>query len=682
MVSSAALTGIKQVFSERAALVSNRESEEKGDLRLAGSPEGLAMRTADAQAARSAGVSDVKAAQDTNPNKHNGSAGGDQLESIQIIALDEGGKQKVVAERPKEAKPQPQITPEYLRERAKQPDIWAKKFVEDMDKAEKLPAPYKDAQIAKVLKDAEAVYRPRGQAEKPQAPLDQMDTGTLLAHEVKRNPAAEPVQNLHTWAKQLPEGPEKDRYSQLVREQMAELSPEAKARAERQAQVSEKIKAAGLDEGGVHQAVKPDQLVLQGKAQHQENDWEAFTKLDPKQQRAIIEEFQKASNIAQSSYEDQIQAVAESIPKGFYNVGKGLYDSAIAAGTFMIEAADRPEKLPEAAQKLAENLSTALMSGLKISEVLAGYSQEVAKSGDYSRPLRDLQTVTTLANERWEAMPLEKRTEKGSELIAEMGVGSVIGAADKLARSGKLIDALEELAKYAGELTAPGREKARRALGAFLDDVFQPKGLTTNGFEMPIPKQHRDIDDLVMLKKGDKGLPDGVKPSEKVSLSERVDSAGYVVPEIEVPKEVYEAAIRQGFTKEMVNQKLQIVAESLQNAFARVGNYDPRIHGTERAYGNKLHEQMRQNLLQIGDKAIHPEASYLKQTQAEWGKLGTSRIDLSLGDKRKPFVSICLKTLNATPSAQQERGWVKNLPRLDDGSVPPRLYLKLPKPGE
>lgn len=489
MVSSAALTGIKQVFSERAALVSNRESEEKGDLRLAGSPEGLAMRTADAQAARSAGVSDVKAAQDTNPNKHNGSAGGDQLESIQIIALDDGGKQKVLAERPKEAKPQPEITPEYLRERAKQPDIWAKKFVEDMDKAEKLPAPYKDAQIAKVLKDAEAVYRPRGQAEKPQAPLDQMDTGTLLAHEVKRNPAAEPVQNLHTWAKQLPEGPEKDRYSQLVREQMAELSPEAKARAERLAQVSEKIKAAGLDEGGLHQAVKPDQLVLRGKAQHQENEWEAFTKLDPKQQRDIIKAFEKAGEVGKEAHENQIQAVAESIPKGFYNVGKGLYDNGIAAGTFMIEAADRPEKLPEAAQKLAENISTALMSGLKISEVLAGYSQEVAKSGDYSRPLTDLQTVTTLANERWEAMPLEKRTEKGSELIAEMGVGSVIGAADKLAKSGKLIDALEELAKYAGELTAPGREKARRALGAFLDDVFQPKGLTTNGFEMPIPKK-------------------------------------------------------------------------------------------------------------------------------------------------------------------------------------------------
>ena len=655
--------------------MSNRESEEKGDLRLAGSPEGLAMRSADAQVARSAGGSDVKAAQDTNPNKHNGSAGGDQLESIQIIALDDGGKQKVLAERPKEAKPQPEITPEYLRERAKQPDIWAQKFVEDMDKAEKLPAPYKEAQIAKVLKDAEAVYRPRGQAEKPQAPLDQMDTGTLLAHEVKRNPAAEPVHNLHTWAKQLPEGPEKDRYSQLVREQMAELSPEAKARAERLAQVSEKIKAAGLDEGGVHQAVKPDQLVLQARAQHQENEWEAFTKLDPKQQGDIIEAFQKASNISQASYENQIQAVAESIPKGFYNVGKGLYDSGIAAGTFMIEAADRPEKVPEAAQKLAENLSTALMSGLKISEVLAGYSQEVAKSGDYSRPLRDLQTVITLANERWEAMPLEKRTEKGSELIAEMGLGSVIGAADKLARSGKLIDALEDLAKYAGELSAPGREKARRALGAFLDDVFQPKGLTTNGFEMPIPKQQRDIDDLVMLK--NKGLPDNVKPSEKVLAKASYDSQGELIDHIEIPESVLKAAEIQGISRTVAQEKLQKIASAVKDVYAEIGNYKPRIHGTERSYGNQFHEKLRQRLLKIGDSQIHPETSYLKGDASEWGRLGTSRVDVSLGDKEQPFASICLKTLKAVPSAQQERGWFRNLPKLKDGTVPPRLHLKL-----
>ncbi|MBN8662600.1 MAG: hypothetical protein J0M35_19685, partial [Candidatus Obscuribacter phosphatis] len=487
--------------------------------------------------------------------------------------------------------------------------------------------------------------------------------------------AAEPVQNLHTWAKQLPEGPEKDRYSQLVREQMAELSPEAKARAERLAQVSEKTKAAGPDEGGLHQTVKPDQLVLQAKAQHQENEWEAFTKLDPKQQRDIISAFEKAGEVGKEAYENQIQAVAESVPEGFCNVGKGLYESAIAAGTFMIEAADRPEKIPEAAQKLAENLSTTLMSGLKISEVIASYSQEVAQRGDYSRPLRDLQTVATLANERWQAMPLEKRTEKGSELIAEMGVGSVIGAADKLAKSGKLIDALEDLAKYAGELTAPGREKARRALGAFLDDLFQPKGLTTNGLEMPIPKQQRDIDDLVMLK--NKGLPDTVKPSEQVTSRREFNLSGEQIHRLKLPESVFKAAEARGFTRQVVQEKLDKVAQALSDSYLDLGDYDPKIHGSERAYGSKLHELLRRNL--GADELIHAEASYKKGQPVPWGKLGSSRVDIALGEHEKPFVSMCLKTLGAVPSAQQERGWFRNLPRFDDDSVIPRIYFKLGK---
>ncbi len=223
----------------------------------------------EAQAARVAGAADLKAMQSLNQNAHSGSAGGDQLESIQIIALDDGGKQKVVAERQKETKPLPEITTEYLRERAKQPDIWARKFVADLERADKLPAPDRDAQIAKVLKDAEAVYRPKGRAEKLLEPQDQMDTGTLLAQEVKRNPAAEPVQNLHTWTKQLPEGPEKDRYSQLVRDQMAELSPEANARAERLAQVNERIKAAGRDEGSVHEVMRAEVVAkYSGRVEH------------------------------------------------------------------------------------------------------------------------------------------------------------------------------------------------------------------------------------------------------------------------------------------------------------------------------------------------------------------------------------------------------------------------------
>lgn len=464
------------------------EKQEQGDQVIRGAPEKQAIQAPDAQGARNAAASDVKAVQATNRNAHSGSAGGDQLESIQIVALDEGGKQKVVAERPKEAKPQPEITPELLRERAKQPDIWAQKFVADIDKAEKLPAPYRDGQIAQVLKNAEAVYRPKGAADKAQLALDQMDTGAMLAQEVKRNPAAEPVQNLHTWTKQLPEGPEKDRYSQLVREQAAELSPEAKARAERLAQTNERIRAAGLDEGGTHEAIRPEQLVLQGHVEEPENPWQAFNKLTPQQQRGIIKAFEQGGAVGQEAYEQKIEAVSESIPKGFYNVGKGLLDTGLAAATFVIESLKEPEKVPKATKELAGHLAKAITDGVELSQFAAGQAQDMAKTGDYSPAIRAIGFVVETANERWQAMPLEKRTEKGSELIAEMGVGSLIGAWHNLAKSGKLIDALEDIAEKLKDLTGPGRDKAKQAIGKLLEDVLQPKGLTTQGVEMPIPR--------------------------------------------------------------------------------------------------------------------------------------------------------------------------------------------------
>jgi hypothetical protein len=98
--------------------------------------------------------------------------------------------------------------------------------------------------------------------------------------------------------------------------------------------------------------------------------------------------------------------------------------------------------------------------------------------------------------------------------------------------------------------------------------------------------------------------------------------------------------------------------------------------------GSKFHELLRQRLVKLNDKVLHPEVSYLKESPAEWGSLGTSRVDISLGDKSKPFGIMCLKTLKALPSAQQERGWLKNVPRLKDGSVAPRFYLKVERATE
>jgi hypothetical protein len=338
----------------------------------------------------------------------------------------------------------------------------------------------------------------------------------------------------------------------------------------------------------------------------------------------------------------------------------------------------------ETAAKAGESLGKLMVGGVRVFSAANDYVESVGAAtnvGDYGKPLRDVSWLGQQMNNRWESMSPEEKTRLVTKLAVE-NLGSMATgiAIDKLAKSIKITEALEALGAEASTMGAGVHDKAKKVISKIADDLLpQPMGVTPDGRLMPIP---RETQEHVMFMKGDKGLPQGIKPSEQVSLAERMNSLGFVRPEVVVPKSVYEAAAIQGFSSEIVDQNLQIVAEALQKAFARVGKYDPRIHGTERTYGNQLHERMRQNLLNIADKTIHPEASYLKNSPADWGKLGTSRVDISIGDKAKPFVSLCLKTLKATPSAHQERGWVRNLPPLADGSVPPRLYLKLPKSGE
>ena len=119
--------------------MSNAEQQEQGDRGLHIAPEAKPLQQADAQAARVAGASDIQAVQALNPNRHNGSAGGDQELSFELIAYGNEGFGKVVA--------------------ARQP--------------ERLNAPSDQK--------------------------DQMDTGTMLAVEAKTNPAAEPVKLFKEW---------------------------------------------------------------------------------------------------------------------------------------------------------------------------------------------------------------------------------------------------------------------------------------------------------------------------------------------------------------------------------------------------------------------------------------------------------------------------------------------------
>lgn len=514
----------------------------------------------------------------------------------------------------------------------------------------------------KVASRTQAVSERELTAQQPKESLEQQsETLSELEQSARANPVLEPILALRLHAEKLKEGPEYERYKQLAKEQAAAvLGPRD---------------SVEQDECGVHEPRMGLMEPLKAHIEFQENPWQAFVKLTPEQQRAVIGVFEKGSNIAQDSYETQIQLVAESVPKGFYHVGKGLLDTGVAAASYVINSLQHPEQLPKDAQQLAGKLAESIENGVEISQVVAVQAEQMDKTGDYSPVVKALTLVTETANECWQALPLEKQTEKGSELIANMGLVSVFGAADRLAKSGKLIDFLETMAKYAKDTAGAGRERAKQEIGSFLEDIFQSSGRTTNGFETKIPKQPKDLDDLVMLR--NKGLPDGVSPSEQVVSRREYSAKGRAVHLLDIPEKVFEAAEKRGLNRELVQEKFNKVARALTESYYAMGDYTPGKHGSEMLYGTKLHELLRSKL--AGDSMIHAEASYDKGSLANWGKLGTSRVDLALGEKERPFVSMCLKTLRAVPSAQQERGWFRNLPRLDDGSVIPRVYFKIGK---
>lgn len=141
------------------------ETPKEGD-RLVAQPSAIESDIPDVQQAQLAGAVEIRAFLETNQNLHDGSAGGDSQESIQIVALDENGKERILAQRPK------------------------------------VP----------------------GQNDEPET----MDTSTLLAVEAKTNPVAKVIALFRNWIEKLPAGRQKEEYRELSRQQAKELSPEIK----------------------------------------------------------------------------------------------------------------------------------------------------------------------------------------------------------------------------------------------------------------------------------------------------------------------------------------------------------------------------------------------------------------------------------------------------------------------
>jgi hypothetical protein len=358
-------------------------------------------------------------------------------------------------------------------------------------------------------------------------------------------------------------------------------------------------------------------------------------------------------------------------------MGKAVCDVA----QFSKEVMQNDPACLDKAEQAGQAVGKLLVGGVRIWQVSDNYLQSVGAAGaggDYCKTFRDIAWLGDRLNQRWQEMSPEDKARLTSKLATEnLGIlGSGLGIS-KLAKSMDVAGALEELGTAASELGAGAREKSDKFIAGMVDELApRPMAVTPEGFMVQLDNS---AEDNVFMMKGDKGLPAGVKPSELLEARVVKLGNGEYVLESTAPETLIEAAKKRGFDRSFVEKQLKMVNDALGRSFLTTGAYDPLKHGPERSYGFLLHEHLRKRLNLMKDPYLNAEVSYRKGDLSSWNKLGTSRIDIILGDPKRPYGSICLKTLNAKPSAQQERGWVRNLPK-PDGTIVPRMYLKISIP--
>ncbi len=405
----------------------------------------------------------------------------------------------------------------------------------------------------------------------------------------------------------------------------------------------------------------------------------------PSHRQEHLKAMEAAGHAFESVYKAGSNAVSET--------GKFLKGMGDGAVEFVKEFGD---SLNVAGAYYGRALSGKVNLAADIKEFSGAIGQTLGTAGDYyfkqlpkgqANLGKDLAEAGKAAADHWNSLDTEHKGKFIGKEVVPLLVPGAVGmvakdaqAANLVGKTGKAIAALagsEKVAELEQKITAI--QSKLQQMHEMANPLKPAHAMVTDGAgRKHVSVETSKMNDAVLMKHGDKGLPQGIKPSEKVHVTRTVSANAEVIHQLNVPEEVLKAAEKQGIDRITAQEKLQKVAEAIKNSYYQVGDYDPKIHGTERAYGNKFHEVLRSNLNKQADPLVHTEASYLKGTQAEWGKLGTSRVDISLGEKHEPFASLCLKTLKAVPSAQQERGWVRNLPKLKDGSVPPRLHVKLP----
>lgn len=176
------------------------------------------------------------------------------------------------------------------------------------------------------------------------------------------------------------------------------------------------------------------------------------------------------------------------LAQGAENLGKAV----LGVAQFSRDVMANDPATVDTAGKGGESLGKLLVGGVRVFSAAEGYLEAVGAAtnvGDYGKPLRDVAWLGQQMNSRWEAMSPEEKTRVVTKLAVEnLGAFAAGGVINKVAKSMDVAGALEELGQTAKTFGAGQREKYSKLISEMSQELMPQKGLTTNGFEMPIPK--------------------------------------------------------------------------------------------------------------------------------------------------------------------------------------------------
>ena len=393
------------------------------------------LKSPDAHLVQNANAHQLQAALKANLDRHSGSAGGNDAESIQIHMGD--GR---IASRPSavtEKQTSISLT-ELLEKQEKQNDQVARSLVGEFEQLLSMrKGPAKDAVETKLQDKADRTYG-RGQYALQQPPVSQLD--------------------------QIDNRPIKD-YNYQVTDQ-------------------ENGKVKALETGLRYQVDKPPELTEQ-------NLYERIGALPLDQQAQVIGAAIKAfdGELTHQQFRIGVGAIT-GLGDGIVGLAEGaesLGKAVIGVAQFTRDITANDPAAIETAAKAGESLGKLLVGGVRVFSAANDYVESVGAAGyvgDYAKPLRDVAWLGQQMNNRWESMTPEEKTRLATKLAVE-NLGGIAGGVviNRLAKSIDIAVALEDLGQTAKAVGSAQREKYSKLIAGLADEL-SPKLATDTGVQL------------------------------------------------------------------------------------------------------------------------------------------------------------------------------------------------------